>query len=133
MNATDAITLCRYVKAACPQQAMDEYTPQAWVDAFADTNAADAQQAARDLIRRQPFVAPSEIIAEVRKIRAARIKAHGDPIPPADLDPAEELTWRQDAWRRIGDGEKIPGRGAHHEVDYDQREAIEAARLQVSR
>lgn len=127
MNATEAVTLCRYVKAACPQQAIDELTPRAWSDLLAGIRFEDAQEAARNLARRQPFVAPSEIIVEAKRIRAVRIRAHGDPIPPAGLDPAAEIVWRQDAWRRIGDGETVDGRGVHHAIDYEAREALEQA------
>lgn len=63
--------LTRYVRACCPQQAIDEYTPDAWHDLLGDLDAADCRRAVAAVGRRQPFVAPAEIIAEVRRTRRA--------------------------------------------------------------
>lgn len=107
MNATEAATLCRYVKACCPQQAIDEYTPTAWADLLGGIRLDDAREAVRNVVSRQPFVAPAEIIAEVKRIRAKRMSAHPLVTPPAHLSPREHRAWLADAQRRIGDGETI--------------------------
>jgi hypothetical protein len=73
VNHTEAVILCRYVKALCPQQKFDEYTPDAWYELLGDYLLNDCKDAARTVGQRQPFIAPSEIITEVRRIRDQRI------------------------------------------------------------
>lgn len=62
--------LTRYVRACCPQQAMDEFTADAWHDLLGDISLDDARAAVVVVARRQPFVAASEIRTEVRRARA---------------------------------------------------------------
>lgn len=106
MNRPEAVILCRYVKAICPQQAMDEYTPEAWYDLLGDLRLEDCREAARNVGQGQPFIAPAEIRTEVKRIRAERI-ARASFDPPADL-PDDDLAYRRwlaAARRRAGDGE----------------------------
>jgi hypothetical protein len=107
MNHSEAVLLCRYVRAACPQQKLDEYTPDVWADLLASVRFEDARLAVTRLASNQPFVAPSEIRAEVKRIRKDRCDHHEQPIPPRELSAVEAARWVKDAWRRIGDGEVI--------------------------
>ncbi|MCB9377108.1 MAG: hypothetical protein H6515_14730 [Microthrixaceae bacterium] len=107
MNAQEAAVLCRYVKACCPQQAIDDYTADAWADLLHDIRFNDARDAVRAVVARQPFIAPSEIRAEVARIRARRITEHPPLTPPPGLSDTDERAWLGDARRRIGDGETI--------------------------
>lgn len=82
--------LCRYIRALCPQQKFDEYTPDAWADVLSGYQLDDARRAAAAVARRQPFVSPSEIIAEIRRTRAAASGVPDGPGlsgPPPDADP----------------------------------------------
>src|SRR5215472_4887726 len=63
--------LARYVKALCPQQAIDEYTADAWHDVLGHLSFAECREAAIAVSRRQPFIAPAEIIREIADKRAA--------------------------------------------------------------
>lgn len=112
MTKAEAVTLCRFAKAACPQQAFDTYTPDAWAELLGDLCFADAKLAVIELAKRQPFVAPAEIRTEVRRIRAARITAYGTlPDPPAGLDPDNAHAyqrWLEDTTKRIADGNPPP-------------------------
>jgi hypothetical protein len=111
MTPAEAITLCRMVKALCPQQAFDAYTPDAWALVLEDVRLQDAKDAAVAVARRQPFVAPSEIIAEVKRVRGERIARHGTIVPPEDLDPDNlpaYREWLRSATQAIGDGEEVP-------------------------
>lgn len=56
--------LTRYIKALCPQQAIDEFTPDAWHDVLAELNFEVARYAAMRIAHRQPFISPSELITE---------------------------------------------------------------------
>lgn len=106
MNATEAVRLCRYVKAACPQQAIDEWTPQAWADLLTDVRYEDAQQAVRALAQRQPFIAPSEVITEVKRIRTQRADQGDHALePPPFTTVADYQAWLKEARRRLADGE----------------------------
>lgn len=69
MNAQEALTIVRIVRAACPAQKLDEYTIDVWADALADTDFGEARDAVRRLVRRQPFISVSEIIGDVEQHR----------------------------------------------------------------
>jgi len=108
MNHEEAVILCRFTKAVCPHQAFDAYTPDAWALVLANVRLVDAKDAVVAVAQRQPFVAPAEIIAEVKKVRAKRIDEHGPIIPPAGLDPIETVEWLAQARRTVGDGDPLP-------------------------
>lgn len=124
MTPTEAVLLTRYVEACCPQQRFDEYTADAWHDLLGDLTFEDCKQAAAAVARRQPFVAPAEIRAEVRAVREARIAAK--PIPA--LDAADEEQYRRalaDIRKRLGDGSAWPlaipaGNGAEPTEEYQE-------------
>lgn len=111
MNREEAVILCRMAKAACPQQAFDAYTPDAWAEILKDYRLEDAREALFVVARKQPFVSPAEIIAEVKKIRRKRIDEYGPITPPADLDPDDTVAYREwwrDVQRAIADGDMRP-------------------------
>jgi len=65
MTPAEAVRLCRYVKAACPNQAFDEYTPEVWAEIIPDwLTLDDARQAVISLKRKQTYVDISEIIKQ---------------------------------------------------------------------
>jgi hypothetical protein len=106
----EAVKLCRLTQACCPAQKFDAYTPDAWMDLLSDIRFEDAAAAVKEVARKQPFVSPSEIRAEVRRVRSKRIAE--DVIhelhPPADLDPDDArayISWLSEAIRALGDGE----------------------------
>jgi len=107
MTPEEAVILTAYVKACCPQQAIGEFTPDAWHDLLGDLSLADCREAVVAVAKRQPFVAPAEIRAEVRRIRDERLEATPIPAPPAELlddDDAYKRHLRESA-KRIADGE----------------------------
>lgn len=87
MTPSETVILTEYVKACCPQQRMGEFTPDAWHDLLGDLSLEDCRAAVIVVAKAQPFCAPSEIRAEVRRIRNERIdKAEIPPPPPETLD-----------------------------------------------
>lgn len=91
MTPDETVVLARYVKALCPQQKFDEFTPDAWHDVLSNYDLADARAASATVARAQPFVAPSEIVTEIVRARAERLdnfQYEGDP----DETPREYLT-----------------------------------------
>lgn len=118
MSPDETLKLCRIARGMCPQQAFDEYTPDAWHLLLAEARLEDALMALTNLARRQPFVAPSEILAEVKKIRAKRLELHPPLTPPAEFDgdPAKTNAWLRDARRRVADGELLDTDAAYGEL-----------------
>lgn len=107
MSPEETLRVCRMVKALCPQQAMDEYTPDAWHFVLNDLRWQDCHDAIGELGKRQHFISPDEIRAEVKRIRHKRIMEHPPLVPPSDLTDEQERAWTYEARRRIGDGEVI--------------------------
>lgn len=105
MNHTEAAKLCAYVKQMCPQQAIDEYTPDVWYDLLSDLRFVDAFEAAKLCGRKQLFVAPSEIRVEVRRMREKRIATFGHFDMPPNLPEGEYREQLATMRRRIADGE----------------------------
>ncbi|MGW1160413.1 zinc finger domain-containing protein [Streptomyces sp. NPDC002519] len=91
MTPDEVVVLARYVRALCPQQKFDEYTPDAWHDVLSDYRLADARAAAAAVAKRQPFVSPAEIITEIKQQRSDRATDFQGPglsaeVPDADPD-----------------------------------------------
>ena len=109
MKPTDAVVLKEYVKACCPQQRFTEYTTDAWFDLLGDLELEDCRQAVAAVAKRQPFVAPAEIRAEVRKIRDDRLARTPLPPPPAELadDTGRYQRAVQAGVKRIADGASL--------------------------
>ncbi|WP_431999284.1 zinc finger domain-containing protein [Streptomyces sioyaensis] len=91
MTPDQTVVLARYVRALCPQQRFDEYTPDAWHDVLGAYPLDEARAAAAHCASVRPFVSPSEIIAAIRQARSDRDRDLQGPgqyaeIPDADPD-----------------------------------------------
>jgi len=91
MKDTETVLLTRYVKACCPQQHFDSYTPDAWHKLLGDLLFADCEAAVTELAKSQPFIAPCDIRAEVKRVREARILTAEIPAPPPELTYAARV------------------------------------------
>jgi hypothetical protein len=109
MTPRETVVLTRYVAACCPQQAIDEYTPDAWFDLLGDLDAADCTAAVREIGKRQPFIAPAEIRAEVKRQRRDRLDRAIVPAPPAAIadDPGRYRAALESGIRGIADGRSV--------------------------
>jgi hypothetical protein len=87
MTPVEAVLLTRWVEACCPQQRFDEYTTDAWYEILQDLELQDCKDAVSEVARRQPFVAPAEIHAEVKRVRGLRLKGFVYVPVPGDDDP----------------------------------------------
>jgi len=107
MNEMEATDLTRYVRALCPQQKFDEFTGDAWFDVLSEFRFEDCKMAAAMCAKESPFVAPAEIVAQVRRIRSERLK---DFV----YEPGQDESWSesQERLRRqtaaVGDGFSPP-------------------------
>lgn len=108
MNAIESLTLTRFVRAVCPQQKFDEYTPDFWFKLLGDLNFADCEEALIELGKRQTFVSPAEIRAEVKRIRNGRLERAFEDMPELDAHRDDVNAWLaalRDGRRRTADGE----------------------------
>lgn len=110
MNSQEAVVLTRLVAAACPQQAIDEYTPDAWFDLLGDLDFADCRAAVVTVGKSQAFIAPAEIRAEVRRIRNDRVAHALIPAPDPGLvnNPRAYKAALAESVRRAADGDLPP-------------------------
>jgi hypothetical protein len=108
MTPTETVALLRLVRAVCPAQKLDEYTPDAWHELLGDLRLEDCNQALKALGQRQVFIAPAEIRQEVRRIRKDRLDRNPLPVPPSDMTPLETLAWQRETNKAIADGTYVP-------------------------
>jgi hypothetical protein len=108
VNREQTVALCRYVKACCPQQAIDEYTPDAWHDLIGDLRFEDCREAVRAIAGRQPFVAPAEIKTEVKQIRAQRLDGFQYVPVSGDENTAVYLKNLREQRAAVADGLREP-------------------------
>ena len=99
--------LARYVRALCPQQKFDEYTADVWGDVLADYDFEACKKAAVDLGRKQTFIAPSEIIAEVQRGRTERLNDF-QYEPDPDETPEQYLANRRAQIAAVAAGHRAP-------------------------
>lgn len=85
MNDRDMAILVRTVRALCPAQKFDEFTPDAWMLVIGDMPFDEASTAVRTLARQQPFIGPSDIVSEIGKARRSRAS-----FPPGTAQDAIE-------------------------------------------
>ncbi|MFF5703453.1 hypothetical protein ACFY7H_13230 [Streptomyces sp. NPDC012794] len=89
MTPDETVVLARYVRALCPQQKFDEYTPDAWHDVLGDYPLTAARRAAATVARRQPFISPAEIIEVIEQQRAENASDFQGPGLPAEVPDAD--------------------------------------------
>jgi hypothetical protein len=117
MNPTEVVMLTGYLRAHFPSQPVDEYTTEALGELLAPYPAADCRLAVLRIAERgEKWCAPTEVRAEVKRIRSKRIADAGDLTPPPDLTPLETIAWLKDSRRRIGDGEQVDALAAYGEL-----------------
>lgn len=100
MNAQETARLCRAIAGVAPAQRFEDETPALWAGILHDVRLVDALEAVKRLARRQAFIAPADIVAEVRAIRARRLDG---------VDRLAHLADTPEAWRelirRVADGD----------------------------
>lgn len=128
MTPQEAVALARYIRAHFPQQPIDEYTSEALLELLAPYPAVDARAAVLTIASRgEHWCSPTDVKAEVRRMRAKRIVAHPPLVPPPGLSDVDELAWLGAARRRIGDGAVIDCDAAFELVSGSVRALLAAA------
>lgn len=89
MNPEEIATIIGMVKALCPAQRVDEFTPDAWELVLEDYPFKDAKAALKKLGAELRFIAPSDIAQEVKRVRnlrAGQYQDYEDTLPDWDPD-----------------------------------------------
>jgi len=68
-------TITRAIKALCPAQKWDEYTPDLWLQVLGEVPYADAAAALGRLGGRQPWIGPADIKADFKAVARRRLDA----------------------------------------------------------
>ncbi|MET9729633.1 hypothetical protein ABZZ79_02900 [Streptomyces sp. NPDC006458] len=105
MTQDEAVLLLEYVAAACPAQRIGEFTPDVWGELFAPYSLDEARAAVIVVASQQPFVAPADVITEIKARRSERIELanivyDGDPLETG----AESAANIREIIRAAGDG-----------------------------
>ncbi len=114
MNRLDAVKLCQLVKACCPSQQFDEYTPDAWALILGRYSFDDARHAVEEIVSaplelgRSRYIEPGHIVTVINRARGVRLGSTPMPAPPAGLDPAEYATWHNRTREAIANGTYVP-------------------------
>ena len=113
MRPTEVVMLTGYMRAHFPSQPVDEYTTEALEELLAPYPAADCRQAVLNIAERgERWCSPTNVKAEVRRIRAKRVADYGPIEPPAGLDPDDVRgyqRWLEAKTTAIADGtDKAP-------------------------
>lgn len=110
MTPTETVQLVAFVSQISPAQKLDEFTADSWHELLDDLPFGDALAAVKRVGRRQPFIAPADIRAEVRVIRRERLdKADSTYVPPPGEQSFSDYQRGLLAHRRaVGDGAEIP-------------------------
>jgi hypothetical protein len=98
VNVDETRALLRLIASVSPGQKINASDVAAltematvWQGIIADVRYADAVTAVKALASRQPFIAPAEILQEVRKIRRERLARAALVLP--NVDPDDTAAW----------------------------------------
>lgn len=122
MNFEETKELGAWCAGAFPQQKWAENTPAVWAELLEPYSAADAKAAAKTLVQRQPFIALSDMITEIKAIRRKRFNGVSPEILGAGAD-ADDIAGFLEAVKSdvkaIGDGVPVDEieAGSHRPVD----------------
>lgn len=95
MNDQEIAALLRMVKALCPAQKFDEYTPDAWLLVLDDIPLPDAVAALKPLARTNRFIAPADIAEHIRAQHAQRpdVRSVDEAAQVPDADPDDPAAY----------------------------------------
>ena len=115
MTLEEVVKLCRLVKALCPSQQLDRYTPDAWALTLGHLDYDDAKTAVAKLASTETepgkarYIEPGHIIGGVRRIREARLTRMPDPPIEVRDDTRAFLAWERRTRDEIASGRPVSG------------------------
>ncbi len=110
MTPQETVKLVRLVSQLAPAQKIDEFTPDVWHPVVSPVSMVDALEAVKVIAGRQAWIAPHDIIAEVKKLRAKRLDgADARFFYTGDPDDVAEYRRQLAAHRQhAADGQDLP-------------------------
>ena len=128
MSPMQSVDLAEYINAHFPQQPIAERTAEALLELLHSYPVEDCRRAVLNIAERgEHWCSPTDVKAEVKRIRAKRIELHPPLVPPPGLDDSQERQWLAGARRHIGDGNEIDCDAAYELVSGSVRELLAAA------
>lgn len=110
MIPRETLNLVRLVANLCPAMRVEEHTAEAWHLVIGDLEAEDCVAAVRMVAARKPFIAPSDIVEQVKTIRSRRLDEANHVFEPRpDEDPRQQID-RLAAERRTAASNVLPFR-----------------------
>ena len=94
MEFTETAALCAWLAAIIPHQQLDDETPRAWQPLLADVAVTDARTAVLAILKRARYVAPLDILSEVKAVRRDRLQRAGYDGLSANVDPSDPIAVR---------------------------------------
>lgn len=108
MTPSEATVLARYIRAHFPQQPIDEFTAEALSELLAPYPANDCKEAVLHIAKSgEHWCSPSDVMAQVKRVRAKRIAEAGDLCPPPGLTEPQQRAWLGEARRQVADGQPL--------------------------
>lgn len=95
MRHAEMVQLVAFVAQLNPAQRIDEFTADAWHHVIGDLDFTEALDAIRAVARRQQWVAPCDIVAEVRTAHRERLEAADRAFLPV-TDPDDVVEYRRE-------------------------------------
>lgn len=124
MKPTEVVMLTGYLRAHFPSQPVDEYTTEALEELLAPFPATDCRRAVLNIAERgEHWCSPTDVKAEVARIRRKRLADYGPIEPPADMDPDNVVgyqRWLGAMHKGIADGTIT----APPAIEYEPRDVI---------
>ena len=96
------------IAASYDRRQADPEAARAWALALDGLRFIDCREVVVEHYKRsREWLMPVDVIAGVKKIRAARLAAVVEPTPPPELAPAQANEWLRQKRREIADGEYV--------------------------
>lgn len=127
MTPEECVLLTAYVEELCPNQKINENTPDAWYDVLYRYPLADCRRAVAAMVNDgKRFIDVAQIAVDTKRIRDGRLENSDlDTQPPGDVD---ELTYRnalRQITAQVADGQPLPFKAieAARRGDHDPKES----------
>lgn len=77
VNIDETRALCLWLIKLIPHQQFDDDTPETWQPVLAKVDVADARNVIREIIEREQYVGPRDIVKAVKRLRRDRLASSG--------------------------------------------------------
>ncbi len=96
MTIDEVRAMCLWLRKLIPHQDFDDDTPEAWTPLLTETPREDARVAVMAILRRSRYVAPLDIVDEVKRMRRERLERVGFKTIAPNVNPDDEAAQRRE-------------------------------------